>query len=334
MDQIDVAIPCYNYARFLHSCVDSVLTQENVAVRVLVIDDASSDDTAAVGSDLARHDARVTFRRHAANLGNIATYNEGIDWASAEYFLLLSADDMLLPGALGRATAALRSHPEAVLCHGNARVIYEGRTLPSMTVHRDQGGLQRHSGEQFREFACRESASNPVWTPTAVVRTSAQKKVGGYNSRLPHSGDLELWLRLAGVGSILKVRSDQALYRRHDSNMHYLYHGVRNLREHLHAFESALGPLRDTDPSFVGLEKSYRRGLALGAIRVANHAINERDEAACEEAIVLMDEMDSSVRNTVAWAKMRVRRALSGRTLRILRSAARAVRRNRSQANC
>src|SRR5208337_1578043 len=83
---VDVVIPCYNYARYLRRCVQSVLSQSGVDVRVLVIDDASSDDTPQVGNDLAGSDSRVEFRRHEVNRGHIATYNEGlIGWSTAKY---------------------------------------------------------------------------------------------------------------------------------------------------------------------------------------------------------------------------------------------------------
>src|SRR5256885_7498232 len=105
MTQVDVVVPCYNYAGFLRQCVESVLSQEGVDVRVLIIDDCSKDATPEVGAALAAQDARVEFRRHAVNHGHIATYNEGLlDWAAGEFSLLLSADDVLIPGAFARAT--------------------------------------------------------------------------------------------------------------------------------------------------------------------------------------------------------------------------------------
>src|SRR4051794_40019596 len=100
MSQVDVVIPCYKYAHFLPGCVGSVLAQDGVDVRVLVIDDCSPDDTAEVAAGLRAADPRVEFRRHAVNRGHIATYNEGLlEWAAGDYVLLLSADDMLTPGA-------------------------------------------------------------------------------------------------------------------------------------------------------------------------------------------------------------------------------------------
>src|SRR4051794_4607901 len=119
MSRVDVVIPCYNYGRFLRDCVASVLGQAGVDVRVLVIDDCSKDDTPAVGAVLAAADARVEFRRHAVNRGHIATYNEGLlEWAAGDYALLLSADDLLIPGALARAAALMDAHPEVGMTYG------------------------------------------------------------------------------------------------------------------------------------------------------------------------------------------------------------------------
>ena len=110
MSGIDVVVPSYNYAQFLTRCVSSILDQQDINVRVLIIDDASSDDTPQVGQRLAALDPHVEFRRHEVNCGPIATYNEGLlGWASAKYSLL-SADDMLAPAALARATRLMDRH--------------------------------------------------------------------------------------------------------------------------------------------------------------------------------------------------------------------------------
>src|SRR5262249_14381598 len=87
MSSVSVVIPCYNYGHFLQDAVTSVLDeQEGVDVRVLIIDDASHDDSAAVAAKIAANDSRVEVAVHAANKGNIATYNEGLlEWADGDY---------------------------------------------------------------------------------------------------------------------------------------------------------------------------------------------------------------------------------------------------------
>ena len=129
MSSVSVVIPSYNYARFLRGCVESVLMQKDVEVEVLIIDDCSSDDTDAVGQELAA-DPRVTYWRHKVNKGHIATYNEGLEWASADYLALISADDLLTPGALKRATTALDSRSTAGFAYGRSVYFVDNDAIP------------------------------------------------------------------------------------------------------------------------------------------------------------------------------------------------------------
>lgn len=317
MSTVDVIVPCYRYGRFLRHCVTGVLQQEGVDVRVLVIDDASLDETADVAQGLAREDARVTFIRHVVNRGHIETYNEGLEWVSGDHCLLLSADDYLLPGALARANAVFAAHPEVVLTCGRALVAYEGQPLPAAPARPDL----HHSvvsGAAFIERVCGDSAENPVYTPTAVVRTAAQKAVGGYSKVLPHAADLHMWLRLARLGSVAFLQAYQAVYRRHGANMHYSYVGVPNLQQHLVALETALDGYEGREGP-APLRARYRRGLALGAVRAANDALNDNDRPRYAEAVDFALSLDAGVTNTTAWRLMQLRRALGYRLVNHLR---------------
>jgi glycosyltransferase involved in cell wall biosynthesis len=226
---VTVVVPCYNYGRYLRQCVNSILSQE-VDLNVDIIDDASADDTESVGSMLAAEDERVSYHRHEQNIGHIATYNEGLGRADGTYSLLLSADDMLVPGALQRAVGVLDENPGVVLLYGEHAVF---RDTPPETASEVLPDVRIWEGQEFIEHCCSE-VWNPVSAPTAVVRTSAQKSVGGYIASLPHSGDLELWLRLATQGRVAQLREVvQAFYRVHDTNMHKSYDlliGDRQLR--------------------------------------------------------------------------------------------------------
>src|SRR5215472_24892 len=118
MVRVDVIVPCYNYGDLLEACVTSVLSQQEVEVRVLIMDDASTDTTPEVGRCLAAREPRVEYRRHDVNHGHIATYNEALDNVTGDYCMILSADDMLTPGALMRATHLMDAHPEVGLTYG------------------------------------------------------------------------------------------------------------------------------------------------------------------------------------------------------------------------
>src|SRR6476661_2373772 len=74
---VSVVIPCYNYERFLKDAVDSVLTQEDVDLDVIIVDDASTDGSGELAAELAADDRRIRAVLHTTNMGHIATYNDG-----------------------------------------------------------------------------------------------------------------------------------------------------------------------------------------------------------------------------------------------------------------
>jgi glycosyltransferase involved in cell wall biosynthesis len=235
MAKIDIVVPCYNYAHFLKACVRSVLTQSITDLRVLIIDDASSDDSLRVAKELAKTDARVTVISHSQNWGHILTYNQGIALASADYFQLLSADDFLAPGALERATKVMDENPDIVLAHGAVIEWYDHLPLPE--IHQEQSFLWTR--QDLIEETC-ALGSNLVHTPTAMVRTSVQKAMGGYRPSLPHAGDMEMWLRFAAHGRIARIDMVQAIYRRHHSNMstRYFVEKLPDFQERKKVFDS------------------------------------------------------------------------------------------------
>jgi glycosyltransferase involved in cell wall biosynthesis len=215
---VDVVIPCYNYARFLRGCVQSVLSQTGVDVRVLIIDDHSSDQTSEVGRALAAADRRVEFRRHDTNWGHIATYNEGLlEWTTADYVVLLSADDLLVPGSLSRAVSIMNAGPNIGMVYGRAITFSVDADRPR--VSRRVWTFNRWSGEEWIACRCR-AGYNVIASPEVVVRGRVQRAVGGYRTELPHAGDLEMWLRIAAVSDIAYVRGmPQAFYRVHPASM-------------------------------------------------------------------------------------------------------------------
>ena len=230
MTGVDIVVPCYNYGRFLRGCVQSVLSQQGVDVRVLIIDDGSPDDTPQVGRALAAEDARVTYRRHEPNQGFFPTINEGLfDWASAEYCLLLSADDALAPGALARATALMNAHPKVGLVYGLGMILKDEAEPHGAPQAPSDYRTDIIPGDRFLEFCC--EVGNPVPTPTAVLRTALQHRIGRYNPDLPHTSDYEMWMRCALHGDVGFVHAIQGYYRVHGAAMSTQYYTdfTRNL---------------------------------------------------------------------------------------------------------
>ncbi len=306
MSSIDIVVPCYRYAHYLRACVQSVLSQGIPDLRVLIIDDQSPDNTPEVGAALAREDSRVTYRRHAVNLGHISTYNEGIDWIEADCMLLLSADDYLLPGALQRALDLMASQPNMALVLGQAVELHDNglQRLMRIDVDSKHASPVVLSGAEFVNLVARAGAVNVVPTPTAVVKSALLKQLGGYRSDLPHSGDLELWLRLAVHGSVGVVNQEQAVYRRHTANMSsgYLQDScLFDLQQRRDAFDIFLQQSQGVMSDAPQLHRKLLEALASEAVVHASQAFNDNRLALSRQLCDFATSASPEVRHSLAW---------------------------------
>jgi glycosyltransferase involved in cell wall biosynthesis len=213
---IDVAIPCYQYGRYLRECVTSVFAQDVNNLRVLIIDNGSTDNTLEVAQKLAANDPRVEIVVHEKNIGAHAAFNAGIDWARATYFMILAADDLLAPGALSRGVSILEQNPDIGFAIGPDIPYVEGKQFPKLPPTNKNGEWQVICGSQFIAERC-----NSPWHYQAgflLVRTTIQKEAGYYRASLPHTDDLEMLLRLASLGRVATTNDLQGIRREHGSN--------------------------------------------------------------------------------------------------------------------
>jgi hypothetical protein len=305
---VSIVVPCYRYGHHLPGAVASALGQPGVDVDVIVVDDASPDDSAAVGAALARSDPRVRFVEHSTNQGHIATYNDGLALATGDYVVLLSADDLLTPGSLARATALLEAHPTVGFAYGHPREFADSPPAAGTTV-RD---WTIWSGHDWLARRCR-SGRNCIFCPEVVMRRSVQEAIGGYNPALPHSGDLEMWLRAAVVADVGRVNgADQGYYRIHDQSMQRtIYAGVlRDLEERRAAFASVLLDPRLGVRDGAALYARACRSLALAALdRVAwayDHGATDDEPVA--EYVAFAAEVDPGVVGSARWRVVQHRR--------------------------
>ena len=275
MSSVDIVVPCYNYGRFLRDCVASVLAQSHADLRVLIIDDASTDNTLVVATELAAEDSRVVVHRHAQNRGHVATYNEGIALAAADYMLILSADDFLRPGAIARAVAVMDERPDVGLTPGDWDPYRTGDPLPP-----DLAGTALVDVADTAAFVKRLARGNFIHTATAIVRTRVQKALGGYRFDLPHAGDLEMWLRFALNGEVAFIRAPQAVYRKHGDNMSLGYDAEADVRQCAMSFRLHYDEIRARVPDGAALVNRIRWIFAAKAARRALGALRHRRFAA------------------------------------------------------
>lgn len=310
--RVDVFIPCYNYGRYLRACVASALQPDGPRVRILIIDDASTDDTPAIAAQLVAEHPNVSYLRHAKNLGHIGTYNQGLRWARSEFFQFLSADDLLAPGALRRAVAFFDAHPETGMVYGRTQKFYD--ETPAAATAPDGYAATLMNGQEFLGQAA-VTAANPIWNPSAVlVRTALQHAIGGYLHELPHSGDMEMWFRFAAHAPVGVLDVVQGLYRCHSDNMSLGYQNLNDFVQRFRAWESICDRYRDRIPEHAELMRVIRRVLAQEVFWKAVVGFEHDADLNIDEHLSLATTLDPRFTRTAAWWRFRVKRLL-GRKL-------------------
>jgi glycosyltransferase involved in cell wall biosynthesis len=208
MARVDAIITCHNYGRFLGEAIESVLAQSHRDLSVVVVDDASTDETADVAARYA--DRGVRYIRSALG-GAGQARNAGLHATSSPLVAFLDADDAWLPERLAIGVRHLECHPEAALVAAHAFACDEAMR-PSTIVH------------ALRAPACgrvfdRLLIDNVVLNPSSVlIRRSALEAAGGF-SELPVAQDWDTWLEIAKRFPIGFADEVVALVRRHTNGV-------------------------------------------------------------------------------------------------------------------
>lgn len=133
--EVSVIIPCHDYGCYLPQALDSVLGQTFGDWEIVIVDDGSTDDSAAVAQDyIDRHPGQRIRLLRQANAGVSAARNAGIATAMGRYILPLDADDALAPAMLEKTAAALDSEPGITIVSTDLFVFTDAEDLPPQVL--------------------------------------------------------------------------------------------------------------------------------------------------------------------------------------------------------
>lgn len=187
--RVAIVTPAYNVAEYVSATIASVLAQSHPDWAMIVVDDGSTDATAAVVERFS--DARIRLIRQA-NAGVSAARNRGLSEIDADAILLLDADDLLAPDALVRLAAALEAAPDAVaacashayISENGARRTHAGSRLPA-------------AGDFLGALLERNLFANGG---QVLIRARTAFELGGFRLDIVYGEDWEYWVRLALSG--------------------------------------------------------------------------------------------------------------------------------------
>ena len=173
-----------NGERFLKPALDSVFQQTFEAFSVVVVDDASTDQSSNILGSYK--DPRLRVFRNEKGIGQAASLNRGLGEIRSPYVARTDADDVCNPERLARQHAFLEKNPRMAVV-GSACDVIDGNSRRHMTLHRP------NSPGFLKWYLCFQ---NPLAHPSVMIRRSAIDEAGGYATDTPNTEDYDLWARM------------------------------------------------------------------------------------------------------------------------------------------
>ncbi len=205
--KVSVLMPVYNVERFLPQALDSILGQTHRNFDVVLINDGSTDGTAAICRHYAEQDSRILLFDHAENRGLVWCLNFGLDHCDGTYVARADGDDWYFPGRFQDQIAAMEEG--GLIATSGAYIVIDddGTLLRLQTVHNRRPDLD-HIPVRERYLP----------HPFLMVRRDAIGQVGGYR-HVVHSEDTDLYYRLSELGEIRNLPAVLGHYRIHPTSI-------------------------------------------------------------------------------------------------------------------
>jgi glycosyltransferase involved in cell wall biosynthesis len=218
---LDIALPFYGDVEFMKQTVQSILNQTDPNWRLVVVDDGYPDDTIPNWFENL-NDQRIEYQRNQKNLGANGNFQKCLGLLSAEYCLVMGADDLLEPNFVERISELIVAHPGASMIHPGVKVIDEKNELISTrsdqikkSIRESQGSSTVLSGEPLARSLMK---GNWMYFPSIVWKTKTIQEIG-FRPGFHVCQDLGLAMDLIMRGGEMALTEDDIFrYRRHQES--------------------------------------------------------------------------------------------------------------------
>jgi glycosyltransferase involved in cell wall biosynthesis len=207
---ISVLMSVYNGEAYLAQALDSILSQSFSSFEFIVIDDASTDDTARILADYSGRDSRICVLSNQRNMGLAWSLNRGLEQANGRYVARMDADDISLPPRLEKQFSFMEEHP-GVGVIGTAVEIIDavGQVI----------GRRMYPPDPI-VIRWRLAFENPLCHPTVMIRRDILQDAP-YNSSLNTAQDYDLWCRVGLLTRFANLPQPLLRFRKHGTNLTY-----------------------------------------------------------------------------------------------------------------
>ena len=204
--QLSVVLPVRNGERYVASAIDSILAQTFKEFECIVVNDGSTDKTAAILDEYTHQDPRIRILNLNA-CGISDALNAGIAASRASFIARMDADDMAYPERFCKQLAYLDKHPDCIALGTWVRFIDEaGLPIYTYKTTTDSKGIKAQ---------VLEGNGGALVHPSIIFRKEALLAVGAYRKEATYVEDLDLFLRLLNLGEFYNLPKVLLDYRQH-----------------------------------------------------------------------------------------------------------------------
>jgi glycosyltransferase involved in cell wall biosynthesis len=203
---VSICIPTFNAARWMRECLTSALAQSYQRIEILIVDDASTDNTVELVESLRDERTRVIVNE--LNLGMVNNWNKCIELARGKFIKFLFQDDVLYPDCVEQMMRLFLAHENLGLVASERDIIVEGDTEQKATqewlknsslLHQrfDSARTVNNGRELFVQYLRKGFQGNWIGEPSSVlIRKECFLRLGLFNTNLYQVCDIEMWLRI------------------------------------------------------------------------------------------------------------------------------------------
>ncbi len=268
---VSICIPTFNGARWIQDCLESALAQTYPRFEVLIIDDASTDDTVELVRAL--DDERIRLLVNDRNIGLARNWNKCLEMSRGDFIKFLFHDDILYPDCVEKMMQLLISDEKIGLVFAPRDVLVEGDRETELTkiwlqncktLHTRFRSIEpvNHGRDLFAQYLNRGLRGNWIGEPSSVlIRKECFTRLGVFNPNLYQVCDVEMWLRIMFTYDIGFLPEKLTAFRFHpDSTSFRNIASHRNFLDQLWLLESLsnCNSIRAAHPEIEGI-----RGLEL-----------------------------------------------------------------------
>jgi len=227
---VSICIPTYNRAGMIGRAIESALGQTYRNIEVIIVDNASSDNTDSVVASYV--DERLTYIKNERNLGLFGNFNRCIELATGKFLHILHSDDYIDPDFTARCIAFFQEHPSVVMTSTRARIV--GDSFEKDSACSDTN-LVYPAPEGFRHLL---TARSFIACPSVMIRRDIYQDVGPFSLEYPYSSDFYQWIKIAQNHDIGFVSGACVFYRQgeHSETFRFLFSSPQGYLDMLRIF--------------------------------------------------------------------------------------------------